>query len=342
MTATFVVELVAPLLILADVRRWRLAVFGAGVAALVLAGGGHLGLEAVPWLAGLAALLDERLWRRLRPASAGPPRAARVPAAIAIAGLMVAISATGSYGFFQLLTLALCVPLLDDAALRWSMPPGGARRPSPWLPVGFAIVVLPLSALQLTGLAGRATLHAAVVAVEAGEATLAQRGLAWLAEARGAAREAVGAFASVNGYGLFATMTRDRVEIIVEGSADGVSDWRPYRFRYKPGDPGEVGAMAGLHMPRLDWQLWFAALRPQCQRGWYPAFIQALLRGSKAVRGLLADDPFPGRPPRAIRSRRVRYTFTDRAEQRASGRFWSTADAGMFCPTMTRPVPGDP
>lgn len=282
----------------------------------------------------MAGLLDERLWRWLRPASAGPPRNARTPAFVAIAGLMLLISATGSYGFFQLLTLALCVTLLDDATLR--CPPRPIRVASPWLAAAFATVILPVSALQMTGLAGRKAEREARLAVEAGTDTDPQRWLVRIADAREAALELTRPFASVNSYGLFATMTRDRFEIVVEGSADGVTDWRPYGFRYKPGDPHRVGAMAGLHMPRLDWQLWFAALSPSCRRGWYPGFIQALQRGAPAVRGLLAHDPFGGRPPRAIRSRRVRYTFTDAARYAADGAFWITTDAGSFCPTFTR------
>ena len=38
-----------------------------------------------------------------------------------------------------------------------------------------------------------------------------------------------------NAYGAFGSITRERYEIIVEGSADGVS-WQEYEFKGKPGD----------------------------------------------------------------------------------------------------------
>ena len=72
---------------------------------------------------------------------------------------------------------------------------------------------------------------------------------------------------SVNGYGLFRVMTTERPELVLEGSRDGTR-WEPYGFKYKPGDPDRrPGFVAPLH-PRLDWQLWFAALSPGQSLGW--------------------------------------------------------------------------
>ena len=85
-------------------------------------------------------------------------------------------------------------------------------------------------------------------------------------------------YAAVNGYGLFARMTKTRYELQFEGSIDG-QVWRPYSFRYKPNSPGEMPSFAGVHMPRLDWQLWFSALRPRCSERWFLA-----CRGSPLVR----------------------------------------------------------
>src|SRR5262249_42240173 len=83
-------------------------------------------------------------------------------------------------------------------------------------------------------------------------------------------------FHSVNSYGLFATMTTRRYEIDVEGSADG-EQWLDYTFRWKPGDPQRRPEFAGLHMPRLDWQMWFAALSDWRSQTWFTAFLVRLL-----------------------------------------------------------------
>ena len=67
-------------------------------------------------------------------------------------------------------------------------------------------------------------------------------------------------FRSVNTYGLFADMTESRPEIIVEGSNDRIT-WKPYQFRWKPGDLTVPPKWVAPHQPRLDWQMWFAALQ---------------------------------------------------------------------------------
>ena len=116
-----------------------------------------------------------------------------------------------------------------------------------------------------------------------------------------ALRQAVEPLRSMNAYGLFAVMTTKRPEILVEGSDDG-RDWRPYRFRWKPGDVDRRPGFTTPHMPRLDWQMWFAALSPDCRHEpWFLPSNSSLLEGSPAVVGLLAENPFPEKPPRFLR-----------------------------------------
>ena len=117
-------------------------------------------------------------------------------------------------------------------------------------------------------------------------------------------------FRSTNGYGLFAVMTTTRPEIIVEGSDDGVS-WKPYRFRWKPCELDRRPRFAAPHLPRLDWQMWFAALAGDCRGApWFFRFEQKLLEGSPAVLGLLRENPFPEHPPHFVRARLYLYNFT--------------------------------
>ena len=73
-------------------------------------------------------------------------------------------------------------------------------------------------------------------------------------------------FRICSGYGLFRVMTKDRREIVIEGSRDGV-EWSAYEFKWKPGDPDRVPGWCAPHQPRLDWQMWFAALSTARQTG---------------------------------------------------------------------------
>src|SRR5262249_30225402 len=177
-----------------------------------------------------------------------PIRLARVAAVASIAALQIGIALTGNYGFFNLLTLVLCVAALDDGAvlacvparIRALVPPPGDGAPSArWRnapALAIAAILVPLSLAQMQArVFGHGSLPRPVLRVLV----------------------AMAPFRAVNSYGLFATMTTHRYEIEIEGSSDG-THWRGYAFRWKPGDPARRPEFAGLHMPRLDWQMWFA------------------------------------------------------------------------------------
>ena len=221
------------------------------------------------------------------------PRLLRLVAFVGMAGLQLAIGGTGNYGFFNLLTFALCLLLLDDALLRRALPerwrpapvdPAAAGRrgwPAPRIAfAALALLLLSLSLLRLTDRLGVSPFRPEPL----------------VALGRAAAQLHL-----VNAYGLFAVMTTQRDEIALEGSRDGVV-WQAYRFRWKPNAPDERPRFAGLHMPRLDWQLWFASLRDCASVPWFHAFLRRVLLGSRPVLGLLAHDPFPGDPPRFLRT----------------------------------------
>lgn len=317
---TLAVELWAPLLLWLRVRSaW--ALWGAGL--LLAAVGVWRG--AAPTLTSwdtlsfvaLALLLDERAagWRL------GPQLPAAYAGAAPIALLMLLIALTGSYGFFQLLTLALLVASCEAQSGDEGAPAGRGAR----LAQGFT-----LAALSAWG-AASAALHAPWLGVkalrESFEAERAAPGAGGLPYRAYAAFEwtqrRLGPWQVVARYGLFATVTRERAELVIEGSADGVA-WAPYRFAYKPsGDDPLPPPAAGLHMPRLDWQMWFEALSPTCQESWLLDLLEALLEGREGARALLAGGP-PA-PPRLVRVRRVQMSPTPRA-------FWRGRPAGFYCP----------
>ena len=141
-------------------------------------------------------------------------------------------------------------------------------------------------------------------------------------------------FRSFNGYGLFAVMTTDRREIIVEGSNDGVN-WLPYEFKYKPGNVDRRPAFVAPHQPRLDWQMWFAALGDYRQNPWFVNFCDRLLQGSPEVLALLDKNPFPNHPPRYIRAEFYDYRFTNFAERRATGAWWQRELLGEYLPPIS-------
>ena len=149
------------------------------------------------------------------------------------------------------------------------------------------------------------------------------------------AADRIAPFRSVNRYGLFAVMTTTRPEIIVEGSDDGV-EWKAYEFKYKAGALNRRPPWVAPHQPRLDWQMWFAALGRYDDESWFHEFCQRLLDGSPAVLGLLDRDPFNGRPPREIRSVLYRYHFSDARSRATDGVWWTREQLGLYSPAQSR------
>jgi hypothetical protein len=239
------------------------------------------------------------------------PRRVRLLALGTIVSLQLLILLTGNYGFFNFLTLALCLCWLDDGH-----PETVDRTPNPvakWALRAVATTVVVLGLIPFTG------------------ALFPQ--IRWPASVLNLERF-VSPWRVANGYGLFAVMTTTRPEITIEGSDDEKS-WKAYEFRYKPGDPRRAPPFLGPHMPRLDWQMWFAALDGIRQSPWFLYLCERLLQGSDSVTHLLATNPFAGHPPRFIRARLSSYHFTSQEEKRATGAWWKVTDLGLYCPPLT-------
>ena len=141
-------------------------------------------------------------------------------------------------------------------------------------------------------------------------------------------------FRSFNSYGLFAVMTTSRPEIIVEGSNDGIT-WLEYEFKYKAGDLKQRPKFVEPHQPRLDWQMWFAALSDYRHNPWFVNFCSRLLEGSPQVLGLLERNPFPNAPPRYVRAVVYDYHFTDFSTRRRTGAWWRRERKGEYVPVMS-------
>lgn len=255
------------------------------------------------------------------------PRRPRMLAAALTALLQVLILLTGNYTFFNWLALALCLTLLDDLHLQRMTPRSIRRwftsRASPlenqrvfrWrraIAIPLAIVVVTLTLLQLLVMFGFPPRALYPVAA------LNQ----WLSPLR-----------SFNASGLFAVITTRRLEIVLEGSRDGIH-WQPYEFKHKAGDVKRRPRFVAPHQPRLDWQMWFAALGHWRQHPWILNLCTCLQRGSPEVLALLEKNPFPEQPPRFVRATLYDYRFTDFAERRRTGDWWVRKPVGEYLPPI--------
>jgi lipase maturation factor 1 len=258
------------------------------------------------------------------------PRRPRLIAAGLMIFLQIVIALTGNYCFFNLLTIALCLLLIDDVSIGPSVEGRAPASPAS----------RELRAPNARSIMNRLPAYAAIAVIVVTLPINAwlifsafkpqSRPPGWLANFY----EQLEAFRVVNGYGLFRVMTKDRCEIVIEGSTDGI-DWAPYEFKWKPGDVKCVPGWCAPHQPRLDWQMWFAALETPEQNPWLAGLIVRLLERSRDVNGLLARSPFPDKPPRYIRAMFYRYRFTTSEEHRQTGAWWKRQELHEYLPTIS-------
>ena len=246
------------------------------------------------------------------------PRRPRAAAAWCILLFQLAILLTGNYGFFNLLTMALSVFLFDDATMRHLLP----WRLTSWVeararcPGRNAALVAGALALIIVPTGLNRIWHAF---------TLTDLPLV------GELTEAISPLLIVNPYGPFATTTKTRPEIIIEGSDDGQT-WREYMFRYKPGPVTRRPQWSVPHQPRLDWQMWFAAYGAFSENPWFPSLMHKLLEGSPAVLALLASGPFLDRPPKYVRAELFDYRFADPSTGSETSEWWVRRPTGVYFP----------
>ena len=286
----------------------------------------------------------------------------RLIAALGFTGLMLAIAATGNYTYFNWLTIVLCLPLVSDryylrvaALVRkwWSKArkvdsTGSSPRPNPvnlsgiserqsWIGLGWrAPAILLLGFLNL---------HVCLGDWHEVSGRVANPALPWThlavdltPEWTDDLRSTLSPFHLASGYGLFRTMTTERLEIVFEGSRDGV-EWKEYGMRWKPGRLDEMPPLVAPHQPRLAWQMWFAALEPGYHprgnsAGWMSAVVRGLLTGDDATLSFFDEDPFVVSPPRYVRGVLYRYEFTTPEERRETGNWWKRDRVGLWLPPV--------
>ena len=231
------------------------------------------------------------------------------------------IIVSSNHNWINLLTIALCLFLFDDRALRRVVPV--SLKPAQMALAVKANLAVRLRTLLLSAMA----LFILVI-------SLAQL---WMLSTREyppeplvTVLEYTDTYRVVNMYHVFPTMTTERIELELSGSIDGET-WKTYRFKYKPGDLDQRPQWVMPHQPRLDWQMWFVTLHRK-HLPWFEEFLYALLDNSPDVKALLANDPFPDEPPRYIRVDAYKYTFTTPEERQQTGNWWNREAQGPFLP----------
>ena len=224
---------------------------------------------------------------------------------------------SGNLSFLNWLTLTVCIPLLDDRSLKYFLPakwveeaagryeqPPKMKLPRKVLLGALTVLLLALSiAPALNLFSPRQQMNASFDPLHL-----------------------------VNTYGAFGTVGRVRNEVILEGTDEETlgpdTVWKEYEFIAKPGDVKRRPPFIAPYQPRLDWQIWFAAMSTIDREPWLVSLIHQLLKGGSPAARLLAHNPFPEKPPAYIRAELYEYRFTRFGDP--PGAWWKRRRIGLY------------
>ena len=177
----------------------------------------------------------------------------RLVAAGAIASLMVAIQLTGNYGHFNVLTLVLCVPLLDYQSSLLDQPLDGIMWPLGNLLIHTVVLILFVGGLLYFHSSSWCTLAWIYWPSQWKRRPALMR---WLV---GFYRQ-LAPFRILHAYGVFPSISfpAARAVPVIEGTQDG-KVWKEYPYRWLMRDGSSPPVWVAPHTPRLDHFLFYDA-----------------------------------------------------------------------------------
>lgn len=231
------------------------------------------------------------------------------------------IFSSGNLSWLNFLTMMLAIPMLDDRLLA---------------------AVVPIRAVELRppALVFRGAIYGVALLV----AVLSINPVRNMISSRQVMNTSFNNVHLVGTYGAFGSVTRERFEIIIEGTDEFVltpsTKWRAYEFKGKPGDPSRAPPQIAPYHLRLDWLMWFAAMSEYYRHPWFVHLLGKLLQGDADTLSLLRGNPFPQQPPRYVRAELYRYQFTDTAERKQTGRWWKRDRVAEYFPPVSLQTAG--
>ena len=223
---------------------------------------------------------------------------------------------SGNFAWLNFLTIALAISAFDSAALSRVFPltPYTPQETPGW----FIGVVLAYTGLIVL---------------------LSYRPARNLLSRRQIMNASFDPFHIVGTYGAFGSVTKERYEVVIEGTAEPVltpeTVWHEYEFKGKPGDVRRRPPQYAPYHLRLDWLMWFAAMSSPMYHEWFVPLLARLLDGDRPTLALLRTNPFPTQSPRFVRAELYLYRFTTPKERRETGAWWHRELVGDYVPPVS-------
>jgi len=247
------------------------------------------------------------------------------PVASIAGGLILATQGwlllSGNYAWLNLITVALAAMSFHNGVLAWVVPVGTPTLEAPpwWFVATVTLVTMAVAVLSYRPVRNMASRHQLMNA-------------------------SFDPLRLVNTYGVFGRITRERYEVVIEGTDDPAlgpgTRWREYELKAKPGDPRRRPRQVAPYHLRLDWLMWFAALSPTYAETWLLPLVEKLLSNDARTLRLLAANPFPDGAPTFVRALLYRYRYTTPEERRETGAWWVRELVGQYLPPVAFYRPG--
>jgi len=248
---------------------------------------------------------------------------------------------SGNLSWLNYLTLLVCIPCFDDRFLSGLIPTGIKKR---FFFAPGAFGSKPISLLKSIS-PTKSIFNGRLIAVTG--LTLLIGILSYfpvsnMFSPRQAMNRSFDPFRIVNTYGAFGSVGKVRREIVLQGTLDSIltpnTVWIDYDFKYKPGDPGRRPPIIAPYQPRLDWQIWFAAMQQPSQNPWLIHLIYKLLQNDPGVLRLIGNNPFQRTPPLNIRAQLFNYRFSRWGDGNPD--WWERGLVGEYLPALSLDDPG--
>jgi hypothetical protein len=145
----------------------------------------------------------------------------------------------------------------------------------------------------------------------------------------------------VNTYGAFGSVGRERLNVVFEGTDADTPDaravWKAYPYQALPVELNRRPRQIAPYQPRLDWQMWFAAMSTPNEYPWTLHLVWKLLHNEAGALSLFGGNPFPQKPPHYVRAMLYRYQFAPPGN--AGGNWWKREELGLWLPPLSADDP---
>ena len=265
----------------------------------------------------------------------------RLVVALITACLMIGIQLVSNFGFFNVLTIVLCLSLLDtkSSILDTSFQLIGTH----WLTHGIIVMLAVggLLNLPVNSWCTQTWLYwPSLMRIRLPGSQVFLRFYRLLSR-----------FRVVHAYGVFPPKSSPPIHWvpIIEGSQDGV-EWLTYEYRYMTTTETTPPRFVAPYHPRLDHAIFYESYGTNDANFVWSALgannphdfshttgahslMQRILEGEPSVLSLFRHNPFSqDSPPRLVRMTLYRFQPTTPAERHCSGRWWTRTFAGTHLP----------